>query len=234
MGPSDTTPTRARTALIIGASRGLGLGLVQELTRRGWQVTATTRSPDAEPAVRRAGAVAVDQIDIDDSAAVDALVHRLEGHRFDLVFLNAGVIGPEHRSVDQVTREEIGQLMQTNAISPIRLAYRLLPLITPGGTLAFMTSILGSVGGNTTGGTVLYRASKAALNSLTRSLVADLKGADITVLSVHPGWVRTDMGGPNATLDIATSVRGVVDQVEQRAGTGAHAFIDYAGKELPW
>ena len=215
MGHSDSASPRARTALVVGASRGLGLGLVQELTRRSWQVTATTRSPDAAPAVRRAGAVAVEQIDIDDPAAVDALVHRLEGHRFDLVFLNAGVIGPEHRSIDQVTREEIGQLMQTNAISPIRLAYRLLPLITPGGT-------------------VLYRASKAALNSLTRSLVADLRGADITVLSVHPGWVRTDMGGPNATLDIATSVRGVVDQVEQRAGTGAHAFIDYAGKELPW
>jgi NAD(P)-dependent dehydrogenase (short-subunit alcohol dehydrogenase family) len=230
--PGKSRP--ARTALVVGASRGLGLGLVRELTTRGWQVTATTRSGDSVPTVQSAGAVAVERLDIDDTAAVDALVHRLEDRRFDLVFMNAGVIGPAHRSLERATREEIAQLMQTNAISPIRLAQRLLPLIPPGGTLAFMTSILGSVGGNTTGGTVLYRASKAALNSLTRSLVADLAGTGITVLSVHPGWVRTDMGGPNATLDVETSVRGVVDQVEQRAGTGTHAFIDYAGVELPW
>ncbi|HUW79921.1 MAG TPA: SDR family NAD(P)-dependent oxidoreductase, partial [Acidocella sp.] len=123
----------------------------------------------------------------------------------------------------------------SNAISPVRLAGRLLPMVKPGtGILVFMSSILGSVESNTSGDAPLYSASKAALNSLTRSFVAGLKDQDITVISMHPGWVRTDMGGDNADIDVQTSVTGMADVLEAQAGAGGHQFLDYTGRTLPW
>ena len=97
-----------------------------------------------------------------------------------------------------------------------------------------MTSGLGSIANNTGGGTELYRASKAALNSLSRSFAASLHGRKVTVLAIHPGWVRTDMGGSGAPLSVEQSVSGICDVLEARRGSGRHGFVDYAGTELPW
>ena len=144
----------------------------------------------------------------------------------------AGKVG--ERAVELHLRE-IGQLFTTNAIAPIALARLFLDRIRPeGGVLAFMSSRLGSVGDNVEGGTELYRASKAALNSLTRGLAAELRDRPITVLSLHPGWVRTDMGGASAPLDVTTSARGLVDVVIGRRGSRTHVFLDYSGAEIPW
>lgn len=228
--------TETKRALIIGASRGLGLGLAKELASRGVEVTATARDLDKATGLRDLPTSArLETVDIDDAAAVDALAQRLQGQTFDIVFINAGVSGPSHHSADAATTEEIGKLFATNAVSPIRLARKLADNLAPGGTLAFMSSVLGSIAENTTGHMELYRASKAALNSLVKSLLAGLdEKKKITVLSVHPGWVRTDMGGADATLDVATSVRGIADQLEKNAGKGGLTFLDYQGTELPW
>jgi NAD(P)-dependent dehydrogenase (short-subunit alcohol dehydrogenase family) len=227
--------TSQKTALVIGASRGLGLGLTKELAARGWKVTATVRDPAKAADVKNAGpAVSTATVDIDDSASVNALVESLEGKSFDLVFVNAGVYGPGHQSALEATAEELGALFKTNAISPLALARRLAGRITTGGVLAFMTSHMGSVADNTSGGADLYRASKAALNSMTRSFVPTLEGKGVTVLSMHPGWVKTDMGGPDAMLDVETSVKGLVDQIEKKAGSGGHHFLDYEGTVLAW
>ena len=169
---------RNKIAIIVGASRGLGLGLAREFARRGWQVTATARSTAAatelaDEVTASDGGIAVEEVDLDRPESVDVLATRLAGHRFDLVFINAGVSGPQHQSADIATPQEVGALMYTNAIAPIRLARRLLPLIVDGGTLAFMSSDMGSVAGNLSGGMELYRASKAALNSLTLQLCCD-------------------------------------------------------------
>jgi len=217
------------TALVIGASRGLGLGLVRELAGRGWTVTGTVRSAADRAAVEATGAMAA-VADITDAAAVVAIPAK---GPLDLLFINAGVQGPAHHDAGQATADEVGTLFLTNAVAPVAAARLLLDRIAPGGVLAFMTSRMGSVAGNDSGGMELYRASKAALNSLTRSMVATL-GRPLTVLSLHPGWVRTDMGGAGADLDVETSVRGLVDVILERRGTPGSAFLDYSGAELPW
>lgn len=226
-----TTP---KSALIIGASRGLGLGLVRELLDRGWDVTATVRDA-AHPGELANLPVRVEALLLDDVHSQDRLAEALAGSRFDLVFINAGIYGPAHQSAIDASLADIGQLFMVNAIAPLRLAERLLPrLNADSGVLAFMTSELGSVAGNVSGGMALYRASKAALNSLTRSFVVELGDTGITVLNLHPGWVRTDMGGESAPLDVQTSVKGLVDQVEDHAGRGGQFYLDYQGTTIDW
>ena len=133
-----------RTALIIGASRGIGLGLVRQLHGAGWQVTATVRDPARASELRAMNGVQIESLDIDDAAALDTLVQRLQGQVFDLLFVNAGIIGPGHQSAARATIEELGQLFMTNVTAPIRLAERLVDQLRPQtGVLAFMSSGLG-------------------------------------------------------------------------------------------
>jgi NAD(P)-dependent dehydrogenase (short-subunit alcohol dehydrogenase family) len=220
----------AKTALIVGASRGLGLGLARELAERGWKVTATTRGGTADGL----DGVTIKTLEINDGPAASAFAQALAGEVFDVVFINAGITGP--KNFDSASEAEIAQLFMTNAVSPVRLAELLAPTLRPGtGVLAFMTSLLGSIASNVNGAPALYGASKAALNHLTRGFVAALpKDNGITVLSMHPGWVRTDMGGQNAPLDVATSVKGMVDVLETHAGKGGLVYLDYQGKTIPW
>jgi NAD(P)-dependent dehydrogenase (short-subunit alcohol dehydrogenase family) len=228
-----------KKALIVGASRGLGLGLAAELARRGWQVIATVRTPDvpgelAAAVAKSPGRISTAMLDVESKSSVDALVVTLAKGKLDLLFLNAGIAGPKHQSVDEVTAAELAALFTTNAIAPVRIARRLLPNVVDGGRIAFMSSRMGSVADNLSGGMDLYRASKAALNSLTRSFVATAAhDRKVSVLTLHPGWVRTDMGGAAAPLSILESVSGLADVIES-AQTVKHRFLDYQGAELPW
>ncbi|MEO8307795.1 MAG: SDR family oxidoreductase [Pseudomonadota bacterium] len=228
-----------RTAMIVGASRGLGLGLARELAHRGWQVIATVRSASvpgelATAIAKSSGRLSTATVDVDSTASVDALVAALSGRKLDLLFINAGVAGPKHQSVDLVSAQELAAVFTTNAIAPVRIARRLLANVIDGGTVAFMSSRMGSVADNLSGGMDLYRASKAALNSLTRSFVATVAhDRKVAVLTLHPGWVRTDMGGGAAPLSIAESVGGLVDVLETPQSV-KHRFLDYQGTELPW
>lgn len=224
-----------KTALIIGASRGLGLGLVQRLTEQGWKVTATVRDPKKANDLKAVPGVRIETLDMDSIASLDALKQSLQGEVFDVLFVNAGVTGPQHQSAEQATAAELGQLFLTNAIAPVRLAERFVGQIRPGsGVLAFMSSFLGSVACPEGLGMALYKASKAALNSMTNTFVMQLGEQRPTVLSMHPGWVRTDMGGDNAPLDVETSTRGLVEQLNAYAGRGGHHFIDYRGEVIAW
>jgi NAD(P)-dependent dehydrogenase (short-subunit alcohol dehydrogenase family) len=225
--------------VIVGASRGLGLGLVREYLRRGWRVTATARdlakAAELRALAESTSALRLETVDIDDAAAAAALAERLRGAAFDVIFVNAGVAGPNDQSLDRATPAEIGALFYTNAVATVRVAEKLAPLARPGtGVIAFMSSRVGSISEASSGVRPLYRASKAALNSMTRSFVATLKDRPLTVLSLHPGWVRTDMGGPAAPVDVAASVAGLADVIERHAGRQGHAFVDYQGAPLPW
>jgi len=234
------TAEAKRHVIVIGASRGIGLGLVEEYLRRGWNVTATSRDLARAP---RLGALAeaeparlfLETVDIAEPDQIEALAHRVSRNSFDVVIVNAGIMGPAEQDADCVSAAAAGLLFYTNAIAPIHVAKRLAHLVkSDAGVIAFMSSRTGSVAAESNGTKPLYRASKAALNSLTRSFVADLKDKAITVLSMHPGWVRTDMGGSNATLDVAASAKGLADVIVARTGTKGHAFVDYAGNEIAW
>ncbi len=232
--------TEHRTALVVGGSRGLGLGLAAELKRRGWHVVATVRD---EAGARRlqalaaapGGEIIVEHVDINDDEAVAGLRRRLDGQLFDLVFVNAGIAPPEHRDAVRASRAEAADVFLTNAVAPIRLARAFVDRVRDGpGIIAFMSSGLGSVADKTDSYADLYSASKAALNSLSRSFAASLGRRRITVLAVAPGWVRTDMGGPGASLSVDESVAGIVDVLEARAGTGRHGFVDHRGRTVAW
>lgn len=226
-----------KNALIIGGSRGLGLGLAREHLARGWRVTTTVRTRSAELDTLRqekAGRLAIEALDIAEPGQVSALAKRLGGQAFDLIFLNAGMMAGRGIPLGDVPDSDIVSIFLTNAISPIRVADALLESVAPGGTIAFMSSILGSIATNDDGRAELYRASKAALNSLVRSFRARHAQADFAVLAIHPGVVRTSMGGPSAPLDIETSVRSVADVIAARWGMGGQAFVDYRNEIIPW
>jgi NAD(P)-dependent dehydrogenase (short-subunit alcohol dehydrogenase family) len=229
----------ARTAVIVGASRGLGLGLAAELAGRGWNVVATARQPARAQklqalAAAHSGRLEIEALDVDRDADIEAFAQRVARRRLHLVFLNAGISGPQGRTAAQATREEVAEILWTNALAPIRIAERLLPQLVEGRTVAFMSSVLGSVAQNTSGGYDLYRISKASLNMLSRSFAAaHAQRSGITVLSLHPGWVRTDMGGPDAPVGIEESVRGLATVLESRHGRD-HLYLDYQGQKLPW
>ena len=227
-----------RRALIVGASRGLGLGLVGELLQRGWSVVATVRDPASaeglkQLAARYRGKLDIERIDVDQPADLDVLAKRVTG-RLNLLFVNAGIAGPANATAATATREDVSQIMWTNAVSPIRIAERLLPHVVEGGTVAFMSSILGSIAENTSGGYDLYRISKASLNMLAHGFAAaHAQRSGVTVLSLHPGWVRTDMGGASAPLGVEESVRGLANVLETPHAR-KHLFLDYQGREIPW
>ena len=229
-----------KTALVIGASRGIGLGLVKELAGRGWSVIGTRRSASSDKgleayAADSAGKVRLESVDIEDPASIDALAGRLKGQGLDLVFVNAGISG-SHSPMAATSRDETAQVFMTNAVGPVHVAESFRDQVNDGGVIAVMTSGLGSVASDFFfgSGANLYSASKAALNKLTRAFAAALGDRKITVLSMSPGFVRTDMGGPNAWISVEESAKGVIDVVEAKAGTGQHGFYGHDGATIPW
>ena len=151
----------------------------------------------------------------------------------DALIVNAGITGARHQSAQQATGEEVAEVMMTNAFGPVRLAKTLLPRVADGGTIAFMTSLMGSIE-DSSGGYELYRTSKCALNMLAKGVAEQDAGPrNIATLALHPGWVQTDMGGPNAPTSVDESVKGLADVVES-AGGGEFRYVDYTGKDLPF
>ena len=221
-----------RRVLLVGASRGLGLGLARVFAAQGWSVTATARGPAA--ALESVPGVRVERVDIVEAAQVEALRSRLGGARFEVIFIVAGISNGAQALVHTVPAEVASRIFLTNAYAPLVFAERFHDLLAPGGMMAFMTSILGSVGGNSNGGWEVYRASKAALNTLGRSYALRHGQDGSTVVLMHPGWVRTDMGGPNATLDVETSTEGMVRVITAQMGAGGCSYLDYTGATVPW
>ena len=229
-----------KTALVVGASRGIGLGLVKELADRGWSVIGTRRSASSDKGLESfagssGGKVRMESVDVEDPASIDALAGRLKGQALDLVFVNAGISG-SHTPAAGMSRDEVAQVFMTNSVGPVHVAESLKDQVKDGGVIAVMTSGLGSVASDFHfgSGANLYSASKAALNKMTRAFAAALGERKITVLNMSPGWVRTDMGGPDAWIGVEESAKGVIDVVEAKAGTGEHGFYGHDGKQIPW
>ena len=226
----------AKNILIIGASRGIGLGLAREFAGRDWQVFASRRStsePLAQAADAAGGRIEQVEADVTDNASITALARTLAPASLDALILNAGVYGPKDQSILAMGREDVADIIMTNAVGPARAAVMLLPLLRDGGTLALMSSKMGSIA-DSSGGANHYRVSKVAQNMLACSLFEQhARERRIAVLSLHPGWVQTEMGSDNAPLTVEQSARGLADVIG-RPGEPRHAFLAYDGSEIPW
>jgi NAD(P)-dependent dehydrogenase (short-subunit alcohol dehydrogenase family) len=220
------------TALIFGTSRGLGRALVVEHLKRGWEVIATVRDA-ASIADLACDALTVEVLDTADWAGVDALRERLAGRPLDLLFVSAAIVGPSLGPIGAADPDEFAQMMLINVLAPLRIVDRYRDLVRPDGTMAVMSSGLGSITLNTSAGYEAYRTSKAALDMGLCSIFARVADKR-TWLAVDPGWVQTDMGGPEAHLTINQSIPSLTDMLEQRRGTGGIKFVTYDNKELPW
>ena len=227
-----------KTVLLIGASRGLGFAIAEQYLARGWHVIATGRAHSMAAlrhlAGKSEGALETETVDITEIDEVAALRKRLEPRRLDLLLVNAGVKNDDRETIADVSTEEFVRVMVTNALSPMRVVERFQDLVHPNGTIAVMSSGQGSVTNNVNGNYEVYRGSKAALNMFMRSYAARHAGDARTLLLLAPGWVRTDMGGPQARLSIEESIPNLVDTIEAHAGrTGLH-YVDYLGRVVPW
>ncbi len=227
----------APTALIIGASRGLGLGLVDEYLKRDWHVIATVRGERTEAHERLPnanGRLAIEQLDITIPAELEALKTRLARRTLDLLFVNAGISNGPRETIADVTTDDFIRVMVTNALAPMRVIEAFESLVSEGGTIGCMSSGLGSVADNTSGGWEVYRASKAGLNTLMRSFAARHCGDSRTFLLIAPGWIRTAMGGEQATFSIEENIPCVVDTISNASGTPGLHYLDYRGETVRW
>ena len=224
-----------QTALILGASRGLGLALAEELLHRGWAVIGTVRGGGTKlHELNGDGRLTVETLEITDPDSLAALRHRLDGRKIDLLYVNAGISNGQADRIAQTSTEEFTKILLTNTLSPMRAVEAFESLVPPDGTIAVMSSGLGSVANNTAGGWETYRASKAALNTLMRSFAADHPNDTRTLLVTAPGWVRTDMGGAGATLSIEESIPRLTDTVLSQHGKAGLQYLDYRGQTVPW
>ena len=221
-----------KSVLIIGASRGIGLEFVRQYGVAGAAVTATARSAPGLAAVQAHGARAI-LLDVSTAASVATLAPLLAGQQFDVVVLNAGVYGPHSAALAPPTAEEFDAVMHTNVLGAMQVLPRLVGHLTPGARMAVISSRMGSIGLRTSASGWLYRASKAALNSVLKDVSISLAGQAICV-AFHPGWVRTDMGGVGADLDVTDSVAAMRSTLAALRGTDNGGFFNHDGQPLAW
>jgi NAD(P)-dependent dehydrogenase (short-subunit alcohol dehydrogenase family) len=225
-----------KTALILGASRGLGLALAKEFLGRGYHVIGTVRSPSADledASAKHEGRLEVETVDVTDAPGLRALRLRLEGRRIDVMIVNAGIALSIQKSPAEVDDQDFIAMMVTNALAPMRAIELLEDLVPDDGVLAVMSSELGSIAMGS-GFWQLYSSSKAALNMLMKSFSSRRRDDGRAMLLLAPGWVRTDMGGEGALYSIEESIPKVVDVVEASRATPGLRFVDRFGKSLPW
>jgi NAD(P)-dependent dehydrogenase (short-subunit alcohol dehydrogenase family) len=227
-----------KTVLLIGASRGLGFAMATEYLQRGWRVIATARAASTDQLRRMAkdvdAALEVETVDITIPTQVASLRARLGDRRIDVLFVNAGVKNDDRETIADVSTEEFVRVMVTNSLSPMRVIEALQDLVQPTGTIGVMSSGQGSLTNNTNGKFEVYRGSKAALNMFMRSFAARHANDTRTLLLMAPGWVRTDMGGPEARLSIEESIPSLLNTMEAYAGRSGLHYLDYLGRVVPW
>ncbi|MFI0738820.1 SDR family NAD(P)-dependent oxidoreductase [Streptomyces sp. NPDC021100] len=242
MSSTSSAERPAPTALIIGASRGLGHAMAAELVRRGWNVTGTVRdtaarTPLHELADRSDGRVTIEHLDVNEPGHLPPLHERLaERDRLDLLFVNAGTAGHEPTPIGEVTTDAFVEVMTTNALGPLRAIEALEDLVSPTGLIGAMSSGQGSITNNTTAGRELYRGSKAALNMFLRSFAVRQAHTHPRrgFVLLAPGWIRTALGGPDAPFTVEESTPLLVDVLLSRLGTPGLAYLDRSGRTVPW
>ena len=234
------------TMLVTGASRGLGFELVRQYGAEGWRIYACCRNPAqadalAALAAQAAGAITVHTLDVGDAAQIEALAESLSGTPIDLLVNNAGLLGctiddqgpGTFGTIDYDTWAEVHEI---NTMAPLRVTEAFVDHVAASEMklLFFMSTHMGSITDLAEGGLYAYRASKAALNLVVKALSIDLAPRGVRTIAVHPGWVVTDMGGPDAAVNKVDSIAGIRRVVAAYGGEQTGQFFQYDGKELPW
>lgn len=231
-----------KTVLITGANRGIGLEFVRQYAGDGWRVMACVRDPSAADDLKQLAARLPEQVrsyalDVADHAQIEALSRELTEESIDLLINNAGIY-PVSRgtSFHQIDYAAWADAFEVNAMAPLKMADAFFHQIARGDMkkIVTITSKMGSVADNSSGGSYVYRSSKSAVNSVMKSLSIDLEPKGVIVALLHPGWVRTDMGGPNALISVEKSVTGMRKVIAELIHTDSGKFFAYDGQIIPW
>ncbi|EDL68797.1 SDR family oxidoreductase [Vibrio campbellii] len=228
----------SQTVFITGANRGIGLSLTELYLQQGDQVHATSRnlaeSKELQALASTYATLTLHELDVTNYTQVAQLAKELPA--IDLLINNAGYYGPKGYGFGNTDIEEWRKVFEINTIAPLKLVEAFYPLLQAGSTkkIACISSKVGSMTENTSGGGYIYRSSKAALNSVVKSLSNDLTSEGFSVLALHPGWVRTAMGGSNALIETQTSAAGLAKVIAQSTQKNSGQFINYDGTQLPW
>jgi NAD(P)-dependent dehydrogenase (short-subunit alcohol dehydrogenase family) len=230
------------SVLITGANRGLGLEFARQYNADGWRVFACCRRPDEadgllETARDSDGGLSVHQLDVSESSSISLLARELGGEEIDILLNNAGIYGDEdHDDFGKIDYDSWAKTFSVNVMGAMRMAEAFVDDVASSERkiLAFISSLMGSIADNGSGGSYMYRSSKAALNAMAKSLSIDLKDRGLTVVILHPGWVKTDMGGKNAPTLAPESVEGMRNVLEELKSEDSGKFLSYQGAELPW
>ena len=227
----------AYTVLVTGSNRGIGLEFVKQYAADGWNVIACCREPDSSPnlqALAGANNIEVVALDVGDFAQIDQVAHQLRARKIDVLINNAGIY-PES-SLGDLDADAWAAAFKINCMAPIKMAQAFSAHIANSQwqKIATLSSKMGSVDDNTSGGSYIYRTSKSAINMAMKSLAIDLKPLGISVVTLHPGWVQTDMGGANGLINTETSVKGLRQVIERLSLQNTGKFIAYNGTEIGW
>lgn len=225
------------TILIIGASRGLGLGMAVEFLEKGWKVVGTVRAQDKTALhglEARYPNLEIEHLDVDVDEQITVLHDRLSGRRFDILFVNAGTANRDDGLIDEVSTDEFVRVMVTNALSPMHVIKALENLVYLTGQIGVMSSGQGSIANNEKGGYELYRGTKAALNQFMRSYAARNADGRRSLVLMAPGWIRTDLGGPNAPVSMDEAIPKVIDVLLSQRGKPGLQYLDREGRTVPW
>jgi NAD(P)-dependent dehydrogenase (short-subunit alcohol dehydrogenase family) len=229
------------TTLITGANRGLGLEFARQYAADGWHVYATCRDPNSASELRRLADASdhkmqILALDVTDLDNVKAAAAELEGQAIDLLLNNAGVGGPRGQTIGNIDYDAWAKVLNVNTMGPLRVSEAFVDHVARSEQklIVTLTSGMGSIADNTSGGSFAYRSSKAAVNMVMRSLAIDLAPRGITCVVINPGWVQTDMGGPHGNQTPAESVTKLRSLIENLGPGHSGKFVNHDDREYPW